>query len=57
MESDIHYNIDKICRACLEEEQNMYSLFEEDYGNIFSSCTSLPVMYILKYYSINKHPP
>ncbi|KAK9753353.1 Zinc finger, C2H2 type [Popillia japonica] len=57
MESDIHYNIDKICRACLEEEQNMYSLFEEDYGNIFSSCTSLPVMWIaaicLRKFAIN----
>lgn len=39
MEND--FNLDKICRACLEEKQNMFSLYEGDNGNMFTSCTSL----------------
>lgn len=34
---------DKTCRACLNENENMVSIFHPDIKNMFTYCTSLEV--------------
>lgn len=37
------YQIEKTCRACLKESEDMSSLIENDLGQMFTECTSLTV--------------
>lgn len=43
MENPDLVNVDKICRACLIERQNMYSIYDVNVKEMFLYCTSLTV--------------